>query len=270
MSGGVASLVAFSTVRGLDKMGRQVEGMSAVDLRPIELSETVPYPREVRSLIGNFNNLLDRTARMRLAEFDAISHLADTVFIVRPDGTIGLGVYGQVSYTNGYGLYTPNRLYVGQAANIVGTLTAGVLTANSFAGSGSNLTNLNAASITAGTLADARLSANVPLLNVSQTFTGTNAFNPPAGPPFTVASNKRVPNLNADLLDGLDSTEFLRSDLSSTQTVGQLTFASGTRLLVDAGTADAVPKDGADLHVVERTTGFEPATPTLARLCSTN
>jgi PAS domain S-box-containing protein len=96
IGGGVASLVAFSTVRGLDKIGRQVERMSAVDLRPIELSETAPYPREVRSLIGNFNNLLSRTARMRLAEFDAISHLADTVFIVRQDGTI--------AYVNGAGI----------------------------------------------------------------------------------------------------------------------------------------------------------------------
>ena len=93
---GVATLVAFSTVRGLDKIGRQVERMSAVDLKPIELSDTAPYPREVRSLIGNFNNLLNRTARMRLAEFDAISQLADTVLIVRLDGNI--------TYVNGAGI----------------------------------------------------------------------------------------------------------------------------------------------------------------------
>jgi len=93
---GVASLVAFSTVRGLDKIGRQVEGMSAVDLKPIEMSETAPYPREVRSLIGNFNNLLDRAARTRQVEFDAISQIADTVIIVRPDGNI--------TYMNGAGV----------------------------------------------------------------------------------------------------------------------------------------------------------------------
>ena len=92
---GAATLVAFSTVRGLDKIGRQVERMSAVDLKPIELSDT-PYPREVRSLIGNFNNLLNRTARMRLAEFNAISQLADTVLIVRLDGNI--------TYVNGAGI----------------------------------------------------------------------------------------------------------------------------------------------------------------------
>ncbi len=93
---GIASLVAFSTVRGLDNIAQQVRGMSAVDFRPIELSENTLYPREVRSLIGNFNNLLDRTARLRLAEFEAISHLADTVFIVRPDG--------KITYVNGTGI----------------------------------------------------------------------------------------------------------------------------------------------------------------------
>ena len=41
---------------------------------------------------------------------------------------------------------------------------------------GANLNNLNAASITSGTLADARLSSNVPLLNRNQTFTGSNTF----------------------------------------------------------------------------------------------
>jgi hypothetical protein len=44
----------------------------------------------------------------------------------------------------------------------------------------------------------------------SPTFTGTVSFAPAAGPPFTVNSTTKVPNLNADLLDGLDSTAFVR------------------------------------------------------------
>lgn len=47
---------------------------------------------------------------------------------------------------------------------------------NIFAGSGSGLTGLNASNLTAGTLADARLSSNVPLLSSGNTFTGTNTF----------------------------------------------------------------------------------------------
>jgi len=45
-----------------------------------------------------------------------------------------------------------------------------------FTGNGAALTSLNASSLAAGTVADARLSANVPLLNTNQTFTGTNQF----------------------------------------------------------------------------------------------
>jgi PAS domain S-box-containing protein len=102
IGGAVASVVAFSTVRGLDHIGRQVQQMSAIDFQPIKLSNTGLYPREVRSLIGNFNNLLDRSARMRLAEFEAISHLADTIFIVGANGTIsylndaGIQLFGDV------------------------------------------------------------------------------------------------------------------------------------------------------------------------------
>jgi hypothetical protein len=48
--------------------------------------------------------------------------------------------------------------------------------AAAFTGNGSGLTGLNAAGITNGTLADARLSANVALRNAHQTFTGSNVF----------------------------------------------------------------------------------------------
>ena len=51
--------------------------------------------------------------------------------------------------------------------------------ANSFSGSGANLTSLNANNITSGTVADARLSANVSLLNATtlQTHSGALAVN---------------------------------------------------------------------------------------------
>jgi hypothetical protein len=43
----------------------------------------------------------------------------------------------------------------------------------------------------------------------SPTFTGNVTFNPASGPPFNVNSSTKVPNLNADWLDGLDSTAFV-------------------------------------------------------------
>ena len=48
--------------------------------------------------------------------------------------------------------------------------------ANSFTGNGAGLTSLNASSLASGTVSDARLSGNVALLNVSQTFFADKSF----------------------------------------------------------------------------------------------
>jgi len=74
----------------------------------------------------------------------------------------------------------------------------------------------NASNIGSGTLADPRLSGNVALLGGAQTFTGIKTFSikpsfAAAGTPFLVSNSTLVTNLNADLLDGLDSTAFLQS-----------------------------------------------------------
>ncbi len=107
-----------------------------------------------------------------------------------------------------YALYAPSAGAAATAssvaaANVTGTLAlsqlpaglitnngTGVTLAGTFTGSGVGITNVNAdlvdgqhgafyqnaANLTSGALADARLSANVPLLNASQSFTGTNRF----------------------------------------------------------------------------------------------
>jgi len=48
-----------------------------------------------------------------------------------------------------------------------------------------------------------------------------------AGPPLVVASSLKVNNLNADLLDGLDSTKFMRTDIS-TSTTGNIGIGTAT------------------------------------------
>lgn len=62
-------------------------------------------------------------------------------------------------------------------ATVLGRTTAGTGAAEALttlpAVNGSALTNLNATNIASGTVADARLSANVPLLNAANTFTST-------------------------------------------------------------------------------------------------
>jgi hypothetical protein len=69
------------------------------------------------------------------------------------------------------------------SAQISGTYSGVVMFSNSansfigaFSGNGSSLSNLNASQLTSGTVADVRLSANVPLLNATQTFSGASAF----------------------------------------------------------------------------------------------
>ena len=55
------------------------------------------------------------------------------------------------------------------------TLNGSAVTATSYAGAGSGLTALNASNVSSGTLADARLSANVPLKDAANTFTAAQA-----------------------------------------------------------------------------------------------
>lgn len=89
-------------------------------------------------------------------------------------------------------LPVPYAVFATSASNLLGTLPSSVFSGGysnavnfpnvtntftgTFSGSGSNLVNLNAANVTSGTLADARLSGNVALHNANQTFTGSNVF----------------------------------------------------------------------------------------------
>lgn len=69
--------------------------------------------------------------------------------------------------------YIQNQNSGAQAGNlwISGTARAGYVV-----GDGSSLTSLNASSLASGTVADARLSSNVPKLNATQTFTADNTL----------------------------------------------------------------------------------------------
>src|SRR4030095_5152761 len=54
----LAVFVAFFTIRSLNSVAQQVQGMSAVDLQPIELPDNALVSEEIRNLILNFNKLL--------------------------------------------------------------------------------------------------------------------------------------------------------------------------------------------------------------------
>ena len=98
--------------------------------------------------------------------------------------------------TNGTGAFTtlsPRQKilavpYTITAGNLSGTLPSSALTGtysspvsltnslNSIVGNGGGLTGLNASSLASGTISDARLSANVALLNTAQTFSADKTF----------------------------------------------------------------------------------------------
>jgi len=86
-----------------------------------------------------------------------------------------------------------------------------------------------------GALPDSHLSSNVVLANANPVFSGAVSFNPAAGAPFAVGSTNKVTNLNADLVDGLDSSAFLLT--RGGVLTGSLTNNSGTN-------ADAIFSEG--------------------------
>lgn len=66
-------------------------------------------------------------------------------------------------------------LGLGAALSLTAATFSGTVGANLFSGSGASLTSLNATNLSSGTVADARLSANVPLLDASNTFSKSGA-----------------------------------------------------------------------------------------------
>ena len=91
------------------------------------------------------------------------------------------------------------------AGQVADLLVEGTVSANSFSGSGSGLTSLNADNISSGTVADARLSSNVALLNATQTFTQLTGFS--AGlnvgnTADTTAGNIRWTGVDLEVYDG--------------------------------------------------------------------
>jgi hypothetical protein len=71
------------------------------------------------------------------------------------------------------GAYSGSVTFNNNANNFNGTFSG------AFNGNGAGLTNLDATQLASGTVADARLSSNVALLNANQTFIGSNFFNGP-------------------------------------------------------------------------------------------
>lgn len=185
---------------------------------------------------------------------------------VRPD--TGLGCISGAGFT----ILSPRQRIVTTPYSAY-SLAAATATTAASALTAANSTNLNgqpasfftnAANLT-GALSDARLSTNVTLLSGPQAFSGTKTFNSSpvfaaSGAPFSVSSTTKVTGLNADLLDGIDSSGFA----SVTHTHNANAIVSGT--LADARLSSNVPRlDSANVFTgtnrFNAFTGVNRATP---------
>ena len=103
----------------------------------------------------------------------------------------------------------------------------------------------NASNLNAGTIADARLSSNVALLNNAQTFTGAKTFSTApsftaAGAPFSVTSGTLVTNLNSDFLDGQSGAFYQNSSNQNAGTLADARLSSNVALLNTEQTFTAI------------------------------
>src|ERR1035437_3082431 len=92
---------------------------------------------------------------------NSASNLLGTLPANRLTGTLPASAFA--GYTNTVALTNAGNLFNGSFNGV-------------FSGNGTNLLNLNASQLTGGTIADARLTPNVALLDHNQTFTGANNF----------------------------------------------------------------------------------------------
>jgi hypothetical protein len=122
--------------------------------------------------------------------------------------------------------------------------------AGSFSGNGGGLTNLDATDLT-GTVADARLSANVALLSSNQVFTGSNSFAKAVGIGTTTPAHTLEVNASGNAQIGVKSTDSV-GHLWTMQSTGQnaveTTGISGIH-------AQAMPPIFGSFQIWDRTVG---------------
>jgi hypothetical protein len=108
------------------------------------------------------------------------------------------------------------------------------LTGLAYAATGGNfiLGKGNAAGATTSLTGTPKTGAALSLTNATSGLPAA-AFKTTSAVPFTVNSSMRVPNLDADLLDGLDSTAFVQS--SNVVRIDDLDFLAGTTPSWDIG-----------------------------------
>jgi hypothetical protein len=91
---------------------------------------------------------------------------------------IATGTVADARLSTNVALLSTNQIFTGSNVFVGGSQFLGSNNTfnGTYSGNGAALTNLNGSQITFGTVLDAHLSTNVPLLNANQVFTGSNTF----------------------------------------------------------------------------------------------
>jgi hypothetical protein len=135
------------------------------------------------------------------------------------------------------------------ADGAVGTaqIAAGTAFNGSFTGNGVGLTNLNAAQLTGGTVADARLSTNVALLNTNASFAGdVTALGDVRGARLNIGANNTVTGTNASVAGGTNnSADANRSFIGGG--AGNVISSGGVGSTIGGGQNNQVTTDGATI-----------------------
>ena len=204
------------------------------------------------TVVGWGNNVYGQTTNIPSGLNDVVSIAAGGAhsLALKSDGTVvawGLNTSGQTNVPVGLNNIIAiagsefNSLAIRTASASVrlalltqATVFQDSVSAVSFAGNGTGLTNLNASQVTSGTISDSRLSANVALLNATQTFIGTNSFTNAANQ-FTgsfAGNGSGLTNINFSTVQ--TAANYVHSYSTTTQTVAVINTFQDITNQVDA------------------------------------
>ncbi len=227
LSAGLLAWLIFGTVTKLNQLAqRQKQQQAELEARLAGLKDQAEINNlKVDQVDGRLANFIDLNvsglATINNLEVTGTSNLGDvTVNDFSSDSvtTSGEGEFGSL-------LVHGDSLLEGDLT-VQGNTNLQALSATTIAGDGAGITNLNASSISHGTLADARLTPNVALLDrADQVFSGNNTFQASLTVGDILYANTLTPT--ADLTIGAsDQALTLQGNASTTLTATSGGFTS--------------------------------------------
>ncbi|MFH1619460.1 MAG: hypothetical protein ABIG11_06095 [bacterium] len=177
------------------------------------------------------------------------SHVATTTL-----NMAGFQIMNVSSLTVAYGITASSGIFTASGADIYSLLLSsgisalnGTVNAGLFSGSGALLTNLNAANLAYGTVNDARLSANVGLLDADQLISGVKTFSSS----MTVTSAGGIWSTALSMASGVvlssEASAALGAGIRVSTNVCIVGFASATKFFGDGSGLSGISAAGDNL-----------------------